>query len=297
MILLDNRTPLDAVTFDAKDLEEKPFQTVVVKGMFCIERDKPVVMEEGAQEKLIVDDDLVPFKLGTDVHVRATAYAPSGKATSWRAGISVGALKKYVTVTGPRAWMRAPLLGWSLTPPVAVNRVPLRYEFAYGGPGFARNPLGIGYVDPRKLTSDAVIAAPQILSDDGVPLVFGKDYPVETFLPVSEKWPPRGLAEGFEACHAAPPSLVTEGYLRGNEVVELLAMHPEHERFSFRLPNVLIAAAVTDRVGYRYGSPGRLDTVFVDMEAMRVMLAWRVVLPLYEDGAVCVDVAMRGRLE
>ena len=43
MILLDNRTPLDVTTFDAKDLEEKPFQTVVVKGMFCIERDKPVV--------------------------------------------------------------------------------------------------------------------------------------------------------------------------------------------------------------------------------------------------------------
>jgi len=43
MILLDNRTPLDVTTFDAKDLEEKPFQTVVVKGMFCIERDKPLV--------------------------------------------------------------------------------------------------------------------------------------------------------------------------------------------------------------------------------------------------------------
>ncbi|MBK9265694.1 MAG: DUF2169 domain-containing protein [Polyangiaceae bacterium] len=95
----------------------------------------------------------------------------------------------------------------------------------------------------------------------------------------------------------APPSLVTEGYLRGNEDVELVAMHPEHERFSFRLPNLLIAAAMTDHVGYRYGSPGRLDTIFIDMEAMRVSLVWRVVLPIYEDGVARVDVAMCGRLE
>ncbi len=84
--------------------------------------------------------------------------------------------KKFVTVTGPRAWMFTPLLGWSLTPAVAVHRVPLRYEFAYGGPGFAPNPLGIGYVDSRKLDNRSVIPAPQLLTDDAVRLVFGKDY-------------------------------------------------------------------------------------------------------------------------
>ncbi|MBK9265695.1 MAG: DUF2169 domain-containing protein [Polyangiaceae bacterium] len=202
MILLDNRTPLDVTTFAAKDFEDAPFHTVVAKGVFRIERDKPLVIDETQKESLLEEDDLVPFKLGTDVLLRATSFAPNGKASSWCAGLAVGALKKYVTVTGPRAWMHAPLLGWSLTPAVPVNRVPLRYEFAYGGADYAPNPLGIGYVDPRKLDSGMIIPAPQILTGGARPLLFGKDCPVESFLPVPRLAPGDAGIRGM-SCGAA----------------------------------------------------------------------------------------------
>jgi len=297
MIHVDNRTPLDVAVMDAVDKADERYLSVIAKGIFVIRHGDELEFDSTPRTSSLLDeDDLVPFKLGTDVLARATAYAPGRNATQWRAGISVGALKKYVTVTGPRAWMHAPLIGWSLTPAAAVHHVPLTYEYAYGGEGFAANPMGIGYVDPRKLDRGMVIPAPQIIRDDGAAPVFGKDYPVETFLPLRRDWPPRSEAEPFEVFHAAPPSRVMEGYLLGNEEVVLEGMHPEHERFAFRLPNQLVAAAMIDHVGFRYGSPGRLDTVFVDMEAGRVSLVWRVTMHLFKDGVKRVDVAMRRRL-
>jgi len=70
-------------------------------------------------------------------------------------------------------------------------------------------------------------------------------------------------------------------------------MHPEHESLSFRLPSLLVAVGITDRDGYRYGSPARLDTVFIDAETLRVELTWRATLPRYKHAVASMHVAMR----
>jgi len=62
---------------------------------------------------------------------------------------------------------------------------------------------------------------------------------------------------------------------------------------SFRLPSLLVATALVDGDGFRYGSPMRLDTLFIDADAMRAELSWRAALPVWKDGVARVDLAMR----
>ncbi len=293
-MMICNKTPLSLFTFSSVDLEEEPFQVVIAKGIFDIVPGSFVELSP-AQEP-IQEDEAAPFKLGTDIVCHATAYAPTGeRARSWRVRLAIGECKKSLTVTGPRAWVHAPLLGWSLSPIVPVRKVPIRYELAFGGEGYAPNPAGMGHVDPRRADKTRALAAPQILAADGRPPVFGEPYPVENFGAIPPSWLPRRDATYFDAFSVAHPDLVTRGYLSGHETVTLENLHPEHARLTFRLPDLLVAAAILDRAGFRYGAPLRLDTVSIDVERMRVVLIWRASPPLYRDGIARVDLAMQRR--
>jgi hypothetical protein len=325
----NNSTPLSMITFRSVDQEDEPFQVVVLKGTFTIVKDAkielaeaqaPIRTVEEAWDKtnpssLRFEDDLAPVKPGTDVVVNATAFAPGGKpAAQWHAGIKVGAIKKRVLVTGPRVWVHVPLLGWSLSPIVPVRSVPLRYERAFGGESYEKNPVGVGFVNPRQVDRSREVLAPQILLEDGRVPVFGEAYPVEGLAAVAKAWLPRRARAGtfddawaaerrpkmpvdFDVGYwnAAHPDLIGEDFLRGDEEVRLENLHPEHAALAFQLPSLTVAAVMTDRNGFRYGSPGRLDTVWIDAEAMRVELTWRVTLPLFKHGAARLDVRMRER--
>ncbi len=324
---LDNRTPLAAMAFPMVDLAGDSFLTVIAKGLFDVKKGEPlrlspspsrirtasVPWEAEKHSSLRYEDDLAPFKTCTDIIVNGTAYAPGGqRAPAWRAGVRVGAVRKYMTVTGPRAWVHAPLLGWSLTPIVPVHRVPLRYELAFGGDGFEANPVGVGYCDPRTADTSQLVAAPQLLPEDGRAPVFGEPYPVEGFGAIARAWQPRRgragsfgeawatqearrLPEDFDGSYwnAANPDLSADAFLRCNEEVTLTALHPEHAELAFRLPSLLVAAGAVHASGFRNASPARLDTVIIDADELRVELSWRVALPLFKGGVESVHIAMR----
>lgn len=324
---LDNRTPLAVMAFPMMDLAGDPFVAVIAKGTFdagqgeslrpsvspSSVRTVSVSWEAEKPASLRYEDDLAPFKVCTDVIVQGTAYAPGGqRAPAWRAGVRVGAVRKHVTVTGPRAWVHAPLLGWSLTPIVPVRSVPLRYELAFGGEGFEANPVGIGYRDPRTADTAQIVAAPQLLREDGSAPVFGEPYPVEGFGAIARTWQPRRaragtfgeawatqegrrLPDDFDGAYwnAAHPDLCADGFIRGDEEVALTALHPEHAELSFRLPSLIVAAGAVHASGLRQASPMRLDTVFIDTDALRVELSWRTALPLFRGGMESLHIAMR----
>ncbi|TKD09561.1 DUF2169 domain-containing protein [Polyangium fumosum] len=215
-----NKTPLALSTFSSVDLEDELFQVVIAKGVFDIVPGAPLAL--ASAQEVIGIDEAVPFKIGTDILCQATAYAPGGvPVPSFRVGWSMGASTKHHTVTGPRARVYTPLLGWSLSPIVPVRQAPLGDALAHEGEGYR--------------------------------------------------------------------------YLRGDEEVILENLHPEYPRLTFRLPNLLVATALVDRVGFRYGSPLRLDTLSIDVERMRAVLVWRASPPLYKDGVARVDLAMQRR--
>jgi len=44
--------------------------------------------------------------------------------------------------------------------------------------------------------------------------------------------------------------------------------------------------------GFRHGAPARLDTVFIDADAMRVELTWRATMPLFKVAVKSLHIAI-----
>ncbi|WP_437838188.1 DUF2169 family type VI secretion system accessory protein [Sorangium sp. So ce1153] len=330
-----NRTPFPPYTFQTLDLDDDPFQVIIVKGTFDIVpgavltlstqqdpiRTRDTYWEADKPSSLRWEDDLAPFKPGTDILLNATAYAPHGRpAREWLAGIAIDGRAKRVLVTGPRAWTYAPLVGWSLGPITPIADMPIRYEHAFGGAidrdghveVYQQNPVGVGFVDAHRLRTSQPIPAPTILSPDGRVPVLGELYPVEGLSAIAKPWLPRRRCAGtfddgwiqrrhprlpldfdpaFHNC--AHPDLVQEGFLRGDEEIRLERLHRAHEILVFRLPALVVGTAIIDRDDYRYGGPMRLDTVAIEPEQMKAILTWRAMLPLYQHGIKHIDIAMR----
>lgn len=66
--------------------------------------------------------------------------------THLAASVDIGGRRKTVNVIGDRTWRRG-----VPTPPEPFTRMPLSWDRAFGGPGFAHNPVGRGFVtgDPE----------------------------------------------------------------------------------------------------------------------------------------------------
>lgn len=267
------------------------------------------------------EDDLAPFKPRTDILVTATAHAPQGKpAREWLAGVTVGKVQRRILVTGPRVWVHARIGGWALGEPEPVKSVPIRYERAYGGAAirgntpeaFQNNPVGRGYVDVSTADRSRPIIAPTLLAPDLDPPELGDpDYPVMGLSAMHKSWLPRRAKAGtfddhwrrtrhpkvpedfdFAFYNCAHPDLVYPGYVLGGEEVRLERLHPDHEIVRFRLPLHLVAVALTDKEGYRYGGAAKIDTVHIDAERMKMHLVYRSTLPVFRDGVASVQAAM-----
>jgi hypothetical protein len=108
------------------------------------------------------ESDFVPFKLATDVVLNGTAYAPSGQRVPvLTARLAVGVVSRDIRVTGDRTCLAGGAQP-TFTEPEPFERMPLRYERAYGGVDiysdpkvpcvYLRNPLGKGFavtLEPR----------------------------------------------------------------------------------------------------------------------------------------------------
>jgi hypothetical protein len=102
------------------------------------------------------ESDFVPFKLGTDVVVNGTAYAPRGEpTTSCRVAFQVADRRKEILVIGDRGVRFVKGGTPAFTDPAPFESMPIRYERAYGGIDvysdkkttypYPRNPLGRGF--------------------------------------------------------------------------------------------------------------------------------------------------------
>ena len=179
---------------------------------------------------------------------------------------------------------------------------PRRSQGAGTKPGsgevYAPNPVGIGRADliceggvPRRPLPNIEDPAAVVTSPDDrpEPAGFGPLSPLWTQRQsklgsygddyVERRWPwfPEDFDWGY--FNAAPPALQKEGYLRGDEPLVLENVHPEHPRYASSLPGLRVRCFVT-----RPGEGGeerfdevemRLDTLWVDADAERLILLWR----------------------
>ena len=234
--------------------------------------------------------DFAHFKPNADVYLKAHAYAPGGRATSCPVRFQVGEWSKTLMVHGARTWRPGVLLGAAASDPAPFAKLPLGWESAFGGEGFAQNPAGKGLGDELPH-----------LEDPKRPLQGRRDRPQPvSFAPVSPNWPQRvkkrgkkygaswrkkrapWFSEDFDWSYfnAAPEDQQLPGYLRGDEVVVFQNMHPTTPTWETRLPGLRIRAITRDVDGVMRDVRFELDTLYADLDEGRLYLTWRGHVPV-----------------
>ena len=254
--------------------------------------------DEDDERPLRYSTDFAPYKTRADVLVVGAGHAPRARARPWfDVRVRVGPIHKVLTVIGDRRWERRRLRRPRIPEPEHIVSMPIGWDRAYGGSRFGRNPLGRGHGDSDDLPNVEWKTRPLRAPDDDLdPAGFG---------PLGGDWEPRrrmlGTYKGawaktrwpcvpddFDRAYfnAAPEDQQVEGFLVGDEEIELENLHPEHENLRTRLPGIRARCALRERPpegspeeGDREG-PVRdldlvLDTVWIDAAALRVVLVWR----------------------
>lgn len=296
-----NATRFPAFTLPWSVRPPKPSRTVVVKGTFDIQPGgaaTPAVDQALPSGDLPTDavpgclayaSDFAVFKPKADITLVGHAYPPRPGARVSTARFAFGtAFDRRIAVFGDRTWDR---LG-AQTQPAPFERVPLRWDHAFGGPKVAENPAGKSL--PNIEDPDALVSA---RGDRGRPACFA---------PLPPAWSPRNerlgtydarwletrwpwLPADFDWSHfnAAPPEQRI-AYPEGDEPFRLMGMHPEQRILAGRLPGWRPRGFIQrtqDAGGAFLEVRLRLDTVHFDVDAMTVTLVWRGVLEVEDEDA------------
>ncbi|MGE9296496.1 MAG: DUF2169 domain-containing protein [Puniceicoccales bacterium] len=254
----------------------------------------PLSEGKGEATEPVQPGDFAPLKLNGEWLVKATAYPPEGQpAQAFTVSVRVGQQEKSLNVFGRRVWENS-LLKKSISDVELIDSIPVRWSYAFGGPNYADNPVGLGYKGgalPHFEYPEHPVVHP---SEKYVPAGFG---------PVGDAWSPRkGLRGSYRKAwlrtnwpwrpddfdwgfyQEAPADQQIPGFFRGDESVALRNLHPEHREINTSLPGLGARVLLlrqddpTDEPDYRE-VPLKLDTVFVDAEEELLLVTWRGTAP------------------
>ena len=257
--------------------------------------------DDQPEASLCYPSDFAIFKPRADVMVVGWAHAPNGSSDAGHVHLRFGddgrGFERRVAVFGARRWRGGGLGGEVASTPDPFDKLPLRYEIAFGGAGYRDNPVGCGWRASKDV--DGVARMPH-LEDPEQLLLAPADKPTPAALgPIAPLWPERWSKIGnydakwlanrwpyfpddFDWEHfQAAPSAQRLDFLRGDEPFELTGMRPGGATLQGRLPAISALCFVCRRNGETLTlTPLRLnlDTVFFDTEQMTLQLLWRGLL-------------------
>ena len=283
--------------------------TLIVKGTFQFQTDKPMTL---ADEQIFPDGD-VPYadaedpaasiryendfsfaKPNADVLLVGHCHAPGGEPVEkLTAGFRVGELSKSVDVHGIREWKQN---RWRMeqSSPEPFSSLELRYEHAFGGPEYDANLVGVGHLKNKLFRSDDPIPMPQI-----VPVGVRTRNPEDTcdvagFGPQPKysgrrlqelgtydkawetgRWPWFPTDFSWDHYNAAPEDQRIDGFLRGDEEVELKNLHPDHSTYNTALPGLRVRCFVNPFGSSFFEVSMSADTLWLDVDAEQAVLVWR----------------------
>jgi uncharacterized protein YjbI with pentapeptide repeats len=260
---------------------------------FVDEPDPPsgdIYVDENPEGCLRYESDFAPFKPRSDVLIVGTVHAPGGRPVpSLRAGIRVGPLSKEIAVIGDRKWMGDDVRGFSWSDPEPFTFMPITYEKAFGGSGFGKNPVGKGKHSQNLPNIEFPVSLVRSPGDELEPAGFG---PLGKFWDqrrsllgtyeekwLEERWP--WFPDDFDWGHfnASPRDQQIEGYLRGDEEMEFINFHPDYSSYRSGLPGIRPRCFLNEKKGdedFRFREVKlKLDTLWVDMDAEKLIMVWR----------------------
>lgn len=294
--------------------------TVVIKGTFDLVHGKPVVLSDEqlyptGDEPYPDDDegtgspryesDFSFYKPRADLMLVGKCHAPGGTPVRLlNASFQVGDKTKSVKVFGKRAWVGTTK---QMTDPAPFTEMDLRYENAYGGKDFTRNPVGKGH-RPVETNGKSEWWLPNI-EDLRYPIrSTTTEQPPAGFAPLGRMWNDRFKKLGtydekwektrwpwfpgdFEWSYfnAAPNDMQYNGFLRGDEKLQFINLHPEQPHYKSQLPGIRPRCFIKKSTDEKNASgvfneiPLNLDTLWVDIENEKVILVWRGVTDVVSD--------------
>ncbi len=324
---VENQTPFAFEALFLADEEMRPLLVPLVKATYDIsERGLSLAAEQlpvnpageaygdPAETSYRYEPECAFAKPATDVVLVGSAVAPKPGTTEMLVAFQVGPLKKGVRVIGDRAFYKA-LGSVRMTNPVPFERIPLRWERAFGGWDRShsdpkrhelerRNPVGVGFRGSGARFEEG-IRAPNLEEPTRPLKAFGDRPPPAGFGFLSPNWEPRTkyagtydekwekdraplLPKDFDRrfFNAAPPGLIAPAYLRGDESVVVSGVSPSGG-FAFKLPVGTPPRVDVEHVGRDDVSVStNLDTVIVDTDARKLFLLWRAQVLVREPTAV-----------
>lgn len=240
--------------------------------------------------------DFAPYKPYADFAAIGTGYPPPEATGHFIVRMQVGDHAREIGVIGERQWQH----DWSGEKPgkpAQVKATQLSWNNARGGPDYPPNPLGRGrdgkamplLEDPMHLVrSTAEVVPPALFAPytKTCPMrraklgTYGGDY-AET------GWP--WFAQDFDYTfyNATDERQWIKGYLRGDEEMLFKNMHPGIPDYRSHLPKLRARCFVTQTMNWSVDLkpeearrefreiPMDLDTLWVDMDAEKLILVWR----------------------
>ena len=246
------------------------------------------------------ESDFAWHKPRADLLLVGACHAPNGRAVpSCPATFRVGNQSKTLAVFGNRHWEKS-WLSWKLTEPEPFTRMELRYEKSFGGEKFPANPVGAGFAEKTDGAGGKLWPLPNVEDPARLIQSSGNRPAPAGFGPLGNSWVPRRdklgtykgaylktrwpwFPEDFDWTHfnAAPTEMQLDGFLRGDERLVCENLHPKHARYESQLPGVRPRCFLNRLTGGKRGELRfeevelKLDTLWVDMEAEKLVLVWR----------------------
>jgi len=260
-----------------------------------------------AETSIKYECDFAPYKPRCDVLLNGSAHAPNGSSVERvTVGLRVGPVNKSFDVVGNRVCDKR-LLSIVRTRPEPFTKMPITYDRAFGGVDisekdpekcktYVQNPVGIGYYPLTK--RKALVGKPLPNTEEiGRPVktTSGKYRPM-SFGPMGRNFPSRikfagtyddnwkderfpFLPQDFdEQYFLSAPADQQIPFLRGGEEVRATNMTPEG-KLAFTIPPVDVPIVCKFRDREERPTPN-LDTMIVEPDERRVILAWRARVPL-----------------
>lgn len=307
-----NTTPYRFHCLDCSTTPELPARSLIVKGTFKLRVGaKAEAIPANDQTPMLgdmsfMDDlgrslktatDLVAYKTRGEVMMHASCHAGLGRTkTECDVTMAVGPIEKTLRVTGDRAWAsKDSRVG--MTTPRPFDKMPIRWERAFGALSNLENPLGRG-VDLVPGPTGEIAWVPNV-EYPNQRVVTPTDRPTPAgFGPVSPAWNPRSARQGtrdqrwaaFRAPlppedfdmrfhNAAPDDQQLEAgvFFRGDEAIRLKHLNADVEEYRSALPGKRLRVFISMR-----GATPRfvevfmnLDTVFIDADKEELIVVWR----------------------
>lgn len=240
-------------------------------------------------------------KAQREILVTGKAFTPNNMpAASCRVRVQVGPVDRALHVFGDRHWKNT-----VPSDPVPFTEMPVTYQNAFGGAGFAKNPLGKGFAPPEE--RGALHLLPNI-EDPKHPIRAPGDRPPPAgFGPYDPMWPQRRATSGtyddrwlaevypgfpddmeWSAFNTAPEDQRITAALRGDEPIRIENMHPSIPLLETTLPGIAARCFVTqngpDGEAFREITMA-LETVHLFPHAERGVVLFRGTLPVLDEDA------------